>query len=128
MKELSGDICGTLAEQKLDDRGHLRRVSESLHGQPTLEAMDRVNAVSLAVGFPLLTLGLTTGVFWLRAAEGVAWLGSSHEAWTVVAWGVYAGLVTARFIGHQGGRQAAASAVAGFAFLLFAVVGVGVLA
>ncbi len=33
----------------------------------------------------------------------------------------------ARFVGHQGARQAA-SAVAGFVFLLFAVVGVGVLA
>ena len=95
---------------------------------PSLEALDRVNAVSLAVGFPLLTLGVITGVFWLRASHGVAWLGTNHEVWTVVAWAIYAGLTSARFIGHQGARQAAASAVAGFAFLLFAVVGVGVLA
>ena len=95
---------------------------------PSLEALDRVNAVSLAVGFPLLTLGVMTGVFWLQASHGIAWQGSSHEVWTLVAWAIYAGLATARFIGHQGARQAAASSVAGFAFLLFAVVGVGVLA
>ena len=35
------------------------------------------------------------------------------------------GLVSLRFLGRQGARQSAASAVAGFAFLLFAVVGVG---
>jgi hypothetical protein len=43
----------------------------------------------------------------------------------MVAWMIYLGLVSLRFIGHQGARQAAASAVAGFAFLVFAVVGVG---
>jgi ABC-type transport system involved in cytochrome c biogenesis permease subunit len=95
---------------------------------PSLEALDQVNSVSLAIGFPLLTLGLLTGVLWLQAAHGVSWQGNSHEVFTVVAWGIYAGLATARFVGRQGARQAAASAVAGFVFLLFAVVGVGVLA
>lgn len=95
---------------------------------PSLEALDRVNAISLAVGFPLLTLGLMTGVLWVEAVHGRLWFGTSHEVWMVVAWGIYAGLSLARFVGHQGARQAAASAVAGFAFLIFAVVGVGVLA
>lgn len=107
------------------------KAKRSLAGKsllPSLEALDRVNSASLAVGFPLLTLGLLTGVLWLRAAYGVSWQGSSHEVWTVVAWGIYAGLVGARFVGHQGARQAAASAVAGFVFMLFAVVGVGALA
>jgi ABC-type transport system involved in cytochrome c biogenesis permease subunit len=95
---------------------------------PSLEALDRVNAISLAAGFPLLTLGLMTGVLWLQAAEGVLFEGSSHEVWMLIAWGIYAGLSLARFVGHQGARQAAASAVAGFLFLVFAVVGIGVLA
>ena len=95
---------------------------------PSLEALDRVNAVALAAGFALLTLGVMTGMLWLRTVHGSLWFGTSHEVWTVVAWGIYAGLATARFVGHQGGRQAAASAVAGFLFLLFAVVGIGVLA
>ncbi len=95
---------------------------------PSLEALDRVNAVALAAGFPLLTLGLMTGMLWLQAAHGTPWFGTSHEVWTLIAWGIYAGLATARFVGHQGARQAAASAVAGFGFLLFAVVGIGVLA
>ena len=92
---------------------------------PSLEALDRVNAIALAVGFPLLTLGVITGTLWLRSATGEFWMATPHEAWTVVAWGIYAGLAGLRFAAHQGARQAAATAVAGFAFLAFAVVGVG---
>ena len=91
---------------------------------PSLEALDRVNVVSLGIGFPLLTLGVVTGSLWLMNERGVPWLGTSHETWTIVAWAIYGGLVLARFAGRQAGRQAAASALAGFAFLLFAVVGV----
>lgn len=94
---------------------------------PSLEALDRVNAVALALGFPLLTLGVLTGMAWQRAELGFAFGGTSHETWTWLAWVLYAGLVAARFLGGQGARQAAASALAGFAFLFFAVVGVGLL-
>ncbi len=93
---------------------------------PTLEALDRVNVVALAIGFPLLSLGVITGMLWIYSESGVFWTGAGHESWSVVAWAIYAGLVVARFIAHQGARQAAASAVASFAFLLFAVVGVGI--
>lgn len=92
---------------------------------PSLETLDQVNRVALVLGFPLLTLGVLTGSLWLEDRSGRLFSGSLHEAWTVIAWMIYFGLVLLRFGGHQGARQAAASAVAGFAFLLFAVVGVG---
>lgn len=94
---------------------------------PSLEALDRVNVVTTAVGFALLTLGILTGMIWLQEAEGKAWMGTTHEAWMVISWAIYAGLVVARYAGRQGARQAAASALAGFAFLLFGVMGVGVM-
>jgi ABC-type transport system involved in cytochrome c biogenesis permease subunit len=71
---------------------------------------------------------VVTGIFWVHEALGRVWTGADHESWLAIAWAIYAGLVLARFVGHQGSRQAAASALAGFAFLLFAVVGVGLLA
>ena len=94
---------------------------------PSLEALDRVNVVSTAVGFVLLTLGVITGFFWVSETLGVAWKGTPHEAWMVIAWAIYAGLVMARYAGRQGARQAAASALAGFGFLLFGIVVVGLL-
>ena len=93
---------------------------------PSLEALDRVNTAALAIGFPLLSLGVLTGMVWQQGALGTWWAGGSHESWTVLSWLIYAGLVVVRFLGGQGARQAAASAVAAFAFLLFAVVGVGI--
>ena len=94
---------------------------------PSLEALDRVNAVALVAGFPLLTLGVVTGMLWVEGTSGRFWTGAAHETWSMVAWAVYGVLVAARFRAHQGARQAAIAAVAGFAFLLFAVIGVGLL-
>lgn len=97
-------------------------------GLPSLETLDRVNAAALAVGFPLLTLGVVTGMLWVYGTGRGLWTGSAHEIWNALAWGIYAVLVGLRFAASQGARQSALSAVAGFAFLLFAAVGVGMLA
>jgi len=94
---------------------------------PSLEALDRVNRVSLAAGFPLLTLGVVTGMLWVETVRGTLFSGAHHEIWCAIAWAIYAVLVAARFGVSQGARQAAASAVGGFAFLFFAVIGVELL-
>jgi len=105
-----------------------KRPISSRFSLPSLEALDRVNSVALALGFTLLTLGVLTGMVWLQGSLGTVWTGTHHETWSVIGWAIYAGLVAARFLGRQVGRQAAVSAVGGFAFLLFAVVGVELLA
>jgi ABC-type transport system involved in cytochrome c biogenesis permease subunit len=95
---------------------------------PSLEALDRVNRIGLAVGFPLLSLGVVTGMMWVHSVNGRLWTGATHETWSAIAWAIYGVLVIARFVAGQGSRQAAASAVGGFAFLLFAVIGVEIFA
>lgn len=95
---------------------------------PSIETLDRVNAVALGVGFTLLSLGVVTGMLWLQGARGRPFTGSPHEVWSAVAWAIYAVLVVARFGAHQRARHAAVSAVAGFAFLVVAVIGVGLFA
>lgn len=91
---------------------------------PSLEALDRVNVAALALGFPLLTSGVIAGMVWSQALTGRIWDGGPHATWTLVAWVIYLALVLARFGMGWRGREAAACAAAGFAFLLFAVVGV----
>lgn len=93
-------------------------------GLPPLEALDRVNGVALALGFPLLTLGVLTGFLWTIAERGGWWAGGLHQTVSVAAWAVYLGLAGARFGAGWHGREAAASALAGFALLLFGVLGV----
>lgn len=95
---------------------------------PSLEALDRVNRVALALGFLLLSLGVATGMLWVESESHTLWTGTAHETWSVLAWVVYAVLFGVRFAGRQRGRRAAVAAIAGFAFLLFAVVGVGLFA
>lgn len=94
---------------------------------PSLEALDRVSRTAIVLGFSLLTVGVVTGALWLEARSGRLWSGTPHESFTAIAWTLYLGLVALRFGGRQGARQAAASSVAGFVFLLFAVLGVGLL-
>ena len=91
---------------------------------PSLEALDRVNVMALATGFPLLTCGVIAGMIWSQNLTGRVWDGGPHATWTGIAWGIYAALVLARFAMGWRGREAAACTAAGFAFLLFAVIGV----
>lgn len=92
---------------------------------PSLEALDRTGSVAIAAGFPLLTLGVLTGALWLRTAVGVPFTGSAHEIASLLAWAVYAVLVSVRFGAARPARECAMSAVAAFALLGCAVVGVG---
>lgn len=94
---------------------------------PPLEALDRVNALAISLGFLLLSLALVTGVLWELEREGQLWPKSPHASAAVVAWGIYALLVGARWVASQGATRAAQSAVAGFAVLVAAVLGVGAL-
>jgi ABC-type transport system involved in cytochrome c biogenesis permease subunit len=94
---------------------------------PPLEALDRVNALAISVGFLLLSLAVVTGMLWTVEREGRLWPGSPHASAALVAWAIYAALVASRWLAHQGATRAAQSAVAGFAILAAAVVGVGVL-
>ena len=94
---------------------------------PSLEALDRANRLSLAVGFPLLTLSLVTGMIWVNSVSGTLWSGTYHQTLLASAWVMYTVLAAARFGAKQGSRQAAVSAVGGFVFLFLAVVGVELL-
>jgi len=95
---------------------------------PSLEALDRVNSLALAVGFPLLSCGVVAGMLWTQGETGQLWAGGAHAIWSIVAWAIYLALVVARFgVGFRG-REAAACAALGFAFLLFVVIGVGAVA
>jgi len=75
-----------------------------------------------------LSLGVVTGSLWLDSRGESFFSGSLHETWTLIAWLIYFGLFMLRIVGRQGARQAAASALAGFAFLIFAVLGSGLAA
>lgn len=102
-----------------------KRVPALRRGLPSLEALDRVNATTIAMGFPLLTCGVIAGMLWTQGETGHLFVGGAHAVWSVIAWAIYLALVVARFAAGWRGREAAACAALGFAFLLFVVIGVG---
>jgi len=111
---------------------HYRRIKAKRRGGlgvglPSLEALDRVNTVSLGLGFLLLTLGVLSGMAWVRVATGRFWPGDVHAHAALAAWAVYVGLVTVRWTGRAGARRSAVTSAVGFGLLLVAVVGVEVL-
>jgi len=118
-------LCGALF--LAEHRRLKRRQALPGSGLPSLESLDRAGAVALAIGFPLLTLGVVTGAMWVHAARE-SWNGNAHEIGALVAWCLYLLLVLQRFAVHQGARRCAISALAGFALLSVWVVGVEVLA
>ncbi len=104
------------------------KAKRRVFGLPALETLDRVNTIALALGFLLLTLGVITGVLWVRSVDGRFWAGGLHANATLAAWVLYAAVIFARFRLQLGARRAALVSAAGFAFLALAVVGVGAFA
>jgi len=96
------------------------RVLERL---PTLEALDRMGFEALLYGFPLLTLGIATGMVYSAAVHDRLWIWGVKEIFPVIAWAVFAGILWARFARGVRGRRSAILAIAGFAFALLTFVG-----
>lgn len=94
---------------------------------PSLEALDRVNALGLAIGFLLLTLGVITGSLWVQTREARLWPGGLHANATLGVWCLYAVLLLQRFGTDESARRAALGSAVGFGLLLLVVVGVGAL-
>jgi len=90
---------------------------------PTLEALDRLGFQALLYGFPLLTLGIATGMVYSSAVHHRLWIWGAKEIFPVIAWAVFAGILWARFARGVRGRRSAIMAIAGFAFALLAFFG-----
>ncbi len=90
---------------------------------PSLEALDRVNAFCLLYGFPLLTLGMITGVLW-ESSSRTPWTWEPHITLSIATWLVYLVIVLTRLVWHQRGRQAALFSVLGFIVLASGYLGV----
>jgi cytochrome c-type biogenesis protein CcsB len=91
---------------------------------PSLEALDNLNSHCLAVGFPLLTLGMITGSVWSKQTWGMYWQWDPKETWSLVTWFFYAALLHQRFTVGWRGRRAAIMAIIGFSAILFTLWGV----
>jgi len=90
---------------------------------PALESLDRLGFQSLLYGFPLLTLGIATGMVYSAVVHDRIWLWGLKEIFPMLAWVVFAVILWARFAGGVRGRRSAILVIAGFALALLTFVG-----
>lgn len=96
-----------------------RRIGVEL---PSLESLDRVEHLGLALGFPLLTLGVITGFVWASREHESLW--TVHSVFLLFAWAVYSIPISLRILRRQHGQGPARSAVVGFLVLAISYLGV----
>ena len=103
----------------------LKRNQAARFGLPALESLDRMEHVTLGLGFSLLSLGVLTGFVWGYSRGVSPW--TQHSAWLIVAWSVYLVPIGMRLVRRQHGDRPARVVVVGFGFLAFSYLGIRML-
>lgn len=94
---------------------------------PSSELLDEVGYKTIAIGFPLLTIGIITGAFWANVAWGTYWSWDPKETWSLIVWLIYAAYLHARITRGWRGKKAALLSILGFAATLFCYLGVNLI-
>ena len=81
---------------------------------PSLEALDSLNHHCLSIGFPMMSLGIFTGMLWARQSFGSYWSWDPKETWSLITWLLYAGILHQRFTVGWRGRRVAILTIIGF--------------
>jgi len=80
----------------------------------SLDQLDDLAYRSVAVGFPLLTVGIVTGAIWAEAAWGSYWSWDPKETWSLITWFVFLIYLHAK---TQNWSPSLAAYVASFGFI-----------
>jgi cytochrome c-type biogenesis protein CcsB len=80
---------------------------------PSLDICDDLAYRSLAIGFPLMTLGIITGALWAQGMPGIVWARDAKVVFSFLTWLVYLLLIFYRLSGWRG-RKAAYLSIVGF--------------
>jgi cytochrome c-type biogenesis protein CcsB len=86
--------------------------------------LDDINYKMVAIGFPLLTIGIITGAIWAHYAWGSYWSWDAKETSSLVTWLIYTAFLHARYTHAWQGKKTAILSVAGFCAVIFTYFGV----
>src|SRR4030042_575429 len=109
------------------ETGPKKKGSSLLNFLPSREGLDEVGYKTIAIGFPLLTIGIITGAFWANVAWGTYWSWDSKETWSLIVWLIYAAYLHARITKGWRGNKAALLSIVGFSATLFCYLGVNLI-
>lgn len=94
---------------------------------PASDLLDEVGYKTIAIGFPLLTIGIITGAFWANVAWGTYWSWDPKETWSLIVWLIYAAYLHARITRGWKGKKAAVLSIVGFLATIFCYLGVNLI-
>jgi len=94
---------------------------------PDEAVLDDVNYKAIAIGFPMLTIGIITGAAWANYAWGSYWSWDPKETWSLITWFFYAAFLHARYTHGWRGKKAAILSIVGFVAVIFTYFGVNYL-
>jgi cytochrome c-type biogenesis protein CcsB len=95
-----------------------------LRAAPRMDSLEMINYKIIAVGFPLLTIGIILGAVWANTAWGRPWGFDPKETWSAVTWLVYAAYLHVRHLSGWRGRGAILLSLLGFGCVVFTYFGV----
>ncbi|HHT9112812.1 MAG TPA: cytochrome C assembly family protein [Candidatus Wunengus sp. YC65] len=92
---------------------------------PSLEGIDKMMWKTISFGFPLLTLGLVFGTFWVKTQNvlGEMWYLDYKVILGLATWLIYAALLHMRLIASFHGTKIACLTIVGFCLVLFTFIG-----
>jgi cytochrome c-type biogenesis protein CcsB len=94
---------------------------------PDAATLDELNYRSVAIGFPLLTLGIILGAVWGHLAWGRYWGWDPKETWAFISWLIFAFFLHMRVFGGWEGRKIAWVGLIGAGSIVFTYWGVNFL-
>jgi cytochrome c-type biogenesis protein CcsB len=97
-----------------------------LVGLPSLARLDVMQYRIIAVGLPLLSLGIITGAMWAKEAWGAYWQWDPKETAALLSWIVYAAYMHLHTRPEWRGTRTAWVSVLGFASIVFCYLGVNI--
>jgi cytochrome c-type biogenesis protein CcsB len=97
-----------------------------LTGLPSLARLDVMQYRIIAVGLPLLSLGIITGAMWAKEAWGAYWQWDPKETAALFSWIVYAAYMHLHTRPDWRGSRGALLGAFGFASIVFCYLGVNI--
>jgi cytochrome c-type biogenesis protein CcsB len=101
-------------------------VARWLTSLPSLAKLDIMQYRVIAVGLPLLSLGIITGAMWAKEAWGAYWQWDPKETAALISWIVYAAFMHLHTRPNLRGTFTAWVSVIGFISIIFCYLGVNI--
>jgi ABC-type uncharacterized transport system permease subunit len=112
MLAFAAAVAYLLQEKRIKEK----RLSGFFRNLQPLDALDRAEHRFLLAGFPLLTVGILTGVYWAHDVEAGNAAYVARAAFGYATWILFAAVLLLRAAAGWRGRRAAYGTIAGFSF------------